>query len=389
MKINAILKEELIKSSGMVFGASLIGSIILLISNLVLSKHFGPESFGNYKTVVSLFLFLPALIEFGAGTTLTKYIAEFSDERIHYMVRWFLKMRVILYLFLLGFIFIFREQIAIYFLKDASLNYLILPGLLFGFFVFFEIFKPITLGFQNFKLYSFSQFLTSASAGLLTIVVGYLFGVYYAIIAYGTGYLVGNLPNIRFSLAKEVFVRKNIQNDLDLKGIFLRYSLPIHLMVIPGFLSIGIIPILSLFFPQKLIGYYAFAWIFYSGIILIPGALSQVLFPKVSELSGKKNFKEAKGKLVKAFIAYTPVVLLGIVGCLLFSKAFVGIIAPAYLSGLVVFEALVCFGLVVGYLLIYKGYLTGLAKMERLTLLVVVQNISLFIVSFITVELIV
>ena len=210
MKINAILEEELIKSSGMVFGASLIGSIILLVSNLVLSKHFGPESFGNYKTVVALFLFLPALIEFGAGTTLTKYIAEFSDDRIPYMVRWFLKLRVVLYLFLLGFIFFFREQIAIYFLKDASLSYLILPGLLFGFFVFFEIFKPITLGFQNFKLYSFSQFLTFTSAGLFTIVVGYLFGVYYAIIAYGAGYLVGNLSNIRFSLAKEVFIGENI-----------------------------------------------------------------------------------------------------------------------------------------------------------------------------------
>ena len=84
MKFNAILEEELIKSSGLVFGASLRGSIILLISNLVLSEHFGPESFGNYKTVVSLFLFLPALIEFGAGTTLTKYIAEFSDDRINF-----------------------------------------------------------------------------------------------------------------------------------------------------------------------------------------------------------------------------------------------------------------------------------------------------------------
>jgi len=389
MKINAILEKDLIKSSGLIFGASLIGSIILLISNLVLSKHFGPGSFGNYKTVVSLFLFLPALIEFGAGATLTKYIAEFSDDRINYLVGWFLKLRVILYLFLLGSIFIFREQITTYFLKDASLSYLILPGLLFGFFVFFEIFKPITLGFQNFKLYSFSQFLTSASAGLLTIVVGYLFGIYYAIIAYGTGYLVGNLPNIRFSLAKKVFVRRNIQNNLDLKGIFLRYSLPIHLMVIPGFLSLGMIPILSLFFPQKLIGYYAFAWIFYSGVLLIPIALSQVLFPKVSELSGKKNFKEAKRKLVRAFIVYTPVALLGIIGCLLFSELFIGIIAPAYLSGLVAFEALVCFGLVVGYLLIYKGYLTGLARMKRLTLLVLVQNISLLGVSFITVGMIV
>jgi O-antigen/teichoic acid export membrane protein len=383
-RFRLFLGEDLIRSSGMVFGASLVGSVILLFSNLVLSKHFGPEGFGNYKTVVSLFLFLPALIEFGAGTTLTKYIAEFSDERINYLLRWFLKLRIALYLCLFGIIFTFRGQIAIYFLKDASMSYLVLPGLLFVFFVFFGIFGSITLGFQNFKLYSFSQFLTSASAGLLTVISGYLFGVYYAIIAYGAGYLIGNLPNIRFSLAKKVFGR-GVRNDLDIKRIFFRYSLPIHLMVIPGLLSIGIIPILSLFFPQELIGYYAFAWIFYSGVVLIPTALSQVLLPKVSELSGTKDFEGARGKLVRAFIVYTPFVLLGVAGCLLFSEVFVGIIAPAYLSGLVVFEALVCFGLVVGYLLIYRGYLTGLARMKELTLLVVVQNVALLGVSFITV----
>ena len=55
MKLNAFLDEDLLKSSGLIFGASLAGSVILLISNLVLSKHFGPESFGNYKTLVSVF----------------------------------------------------------------------------------------------------------------------------------------------------------------------------------------------------------------------------------------------------------------------------------------------------------------------------------------------
>jgi len=61
---------------------------------------------------------------------------------------------------------------------------------------------------------------------------------------------------------------------------------------------LGIIPILSLFFSQKVIGYYAFAWTFYSGFD-VPTALSAVLFPKISALHGKKDFLMAKRTLKK------------------------------------------------------------------------------------------
>lgn len=380
--IAVILGEsEIIKSSGMVFGASLIGSIVLFVANLILSKHFGPEGFGNFKTVITLFLFLPAMIEFGAGVTLTKYIAQFSNkEKINYLVRWFLRLRVLSYLILLSIIFILREQVALYFLKDSSLAYLITAGIFLSGFFFFDIFRYITLGFQDFKIYSFSRFLTLASLGLLAIIFGYFFGVYYAIIGWGLGYLVGNIPNIQFSFTKKIFEKSKA---IDVKKIFLNYSIPIYLMIIPGFLGTAVVPILSLFFPQKLIGYFAFAMMFYHGIILIPDALFQILLPKFSELNASTTSKQLKTRLKKVFLIYTFIVVLGIVGCLLSSELFITIVAPAYLPALILFKMLFCFGLLVGYLLIYRSYLTGLGKMKKLTLLVIIQNLSLLIISFI------
>ncbi|MBU4299655.1 oligosaccharide flippase family protein [archaeon] len=92
--ITSIMEESaLIKDSGMLFLASFAGSIFLFVANIMLSKQFGPEGFGNFKTVLSLFLFLPALIEFGAGATLTKYIAEGNTG----IIKWFLKLRVVSY----------------------------------------------------------------------------------------------------------------------------------------------------------------------------------------------------------------------------------------------------------------------------------------------------
>ncbi len=385
--INTIFEEsEIIKSGGMVFSASLVGSVILFIANLLLSKHFGPEGFGNFKTVIYLSLLLSSTIELGAGITLTKYIAEFSKDRINYIVRWFLKLRIVSYLILLCIIFIFREKIALYFLNDPSLSNLIMAGMLLSALVFFDIFKFISLGFQNFRLYSFSQFLTLTSAGIFTLTFGYLFGIYYAIIGWGLGYLIGNLPNIRFSFAKKIFKKTDVR--LDVKKIFLNYSMPIHLMIIPGFIGNAIIPILSLFFSQRLIGYYSFAMVFYQGVISIPNALSSVLLPRFSELNGSDNLNEARIKLKRIFLIYTPIVILGIIFCILFSELFLSIVASAYLPGLLIFKTLVCFGLFVGYLLIYRSYLTGLAKLRRLTIIVIFHNISLFILSFIIMKLI-
>ena len=213
--INTIFEEsEIIKSGGMVFSASLVGSVILFIANLLLSKHFGPEGFGNFKTVIYLSLLLSSTIELGAGITLTKYIAEFSKDRINHIVRWFLKLRIVSYLILLCIIFIFREKIALYFLNDPSLSNLIMAGMILSALVFFDIFKFISLGFQNFRLYSFSQFLTLTSAGIFTLTFGYLFGIYYAIIGWGLGYLIGNLPNIRFSFAKKIFKKTDVRLDV-------------------------------------------------------------------------------------------------------------------------------------------------------------------------------
>ena len=88
-------------------------------------------------------------------------------------------------------------------------------------------------------------------------------------------------------------------------------------------------------------GDYGFAWIFYSGVLLIPMALTQVLFPKISELNGSKNIKGAKEELKKVFALYTPIVIAGIAGTLMFSKSVVTLIAPEYLPSLLIFKTLI------------------------------------------------
>ncbi|MFH1472181.1 MAG: oligosaccharide flippase family protein, partial [Nanoarchaeota archaeon] len=341
-------------------------------ANIMLSKQFGPEGFGNFKTVLSLFLFLPALIEFGAGATLTKYIAEGNTG----IIRWFLKLRVVSYIVVGATVFIFREQIASVFLKNEALSHLVIPGLILFLFTFFEIFKPIVQGFQNFKLLGVSQFLTMFFQGTFILALGYYFGVYYALLGWGLAYLFGNLPNINYLLKKKLNGKK-----ANIKKIFRNYSIPVYLMIIPGFVGAAIIPILSLFFSQKLIGYYAFAFTFYSGVLLISTALSSVMFPKVSEFFGAKKHLNAKSVLMRIFAVYTPIVVLGVAGTAMLSEYIINFISPSYLAGLSIFKALVILGFISGYAQVYRTYLTAKGDMRSLTIWTLAQNIVLLGVS--------
>ena len=51
--INSIMEESaLIKDSGVLFLASFAGSLFLFVANIILSKQFGPEGFGNLQPKV-------------------------------------------------------------------------------------------------------------------------------------------------------------------------------------------------------------------------------------------------------------------------------------------------------------------------------------------------
>ena len=384
-RIKSLLSEkELILNSGMVFGAGFIGALFLFVSNIVLAKVFGPEVFGNYKTILGLFIFIPALVDFGASPTLTKYIAEFKakkeDGKINQLIRFFLKLKTISIFSLVILIYFFRDFFAHTFLKDPSLSYLIVPGLILSLFMLFETTKPIIAGFQYFKLFSFSNFLTTASIGVATVVFGYYFGIYYAILGWPVGYVVGNLPNV-WLIFKEKFFHKN-GVSVGIKEIFRNYSIPMEGMHLLNMSYLLIIPLLSLFFAQRLIGYYGFAWTFYSGIILIPMAFASVLIPKVSELDVEGKINESRETLIKLFVIYTLIIVVGITSILVFSENMISLISLEYIESLLMFKIILITGLLLGYLRIWIGYTTGRGDIIRTAQLTFLMNTLLFVISF-------
>jgi O-antigen/teichoic acid export membrane protein len=371
---------EIIRSSTLVFISAVSSSLIALLANLVIANLLGKQYFGDFRTIIYLFTFLPMLIDFGINASLTKYVAELrAKEKIGYMIRWFLKIKLLSYIFLTAVLFFVKDYISLYFLDSVALNYLVLAGIFLAFSSFFSAFSFIVLGLQNFRVYSLSQFLIASLSPILGVLLSPL-GIFYIVIGWGLGVIIGNLPNILFLMRKQTF---KSQKRFDIKKIFFRFSLPVYPIELTVALVNSVVPLLSLFFSQQIISYYAFAFLFYIAALLMPNSLSLVLFPKFSELNGLEKYDDARNILRRSLLYYSFIVIIGLISVYLFSEWFIGLLARDYLPSLTMFKIIVSVGIVFGYPVIYSNYLKGLGKVKKYALIVFLQNLLLIIISFI------
>jgi len=373
-------EKKLLKDSSIVLFSTSIGSLLLFVANLYLSNLFGHVMFGSFKTVVYLFALMFSVIDLGMLVTLPKYIADKNTgNKIGCLARWFLKIRIFSFALLIIGIIIFKDFIALHFLHDKEMSYLIIAGIVLGVSSFFAVFREMAKGYENFKLYSLSIFATKALSLVIGCSLGYFFGVFYAIIGFGLAGIIGSLLCFGFLIKKQSFV---VKEKIDAGKIFFNFSLPVHVMKIPGYLGASIIPLLSLFFSPEIIGYYSFAYMFQFMTAMIPGSIQTVLFPKISRLSSDGNGKSAEKSLKRVFKIYAPVVVFGIIGALIFSKPLISGLFPEYLPGLVIFKVMICAGLLIGYFTIYSLYLTAKGDLKKAAIVMLVQNLLLFLISF-------
>ncbi|MBD3155864.1 MAG: oligosaccharide flippase family protein [Candidatus Aenigmarchaeota archaeon] len=382
--INEIKKEkELVKDSFWMFLANAIPAIMGFLMNLILARIFNPEPFGNYKTVTYLITFFSALISFGIPITLTKYIAQFrvkDKKKIGYMTRWFLNIRLISFSALFLILLVFLKPITVYFLHDPSLSNLILAGFPLVFATIFGFLPSMVLGYENFKLYFFSKLVTSIGYILFVVGLGYFSGVPFSVIGLGISNLLGSLLCLKYLNKKGSFRKTN--GKFNVKEIFLKFSLPMYIFTIPSFFGNAVVPVLSIFFSPELIGQYSFSFVFYYSGLVIPSTIGTVLLPRNSRLISLKDEKNIKKTLIKVFSVYTLIAVVGILGVFLLGRTVLSIIAPEYLPGLVFFKALVSLGLISGYIIIYNSYLTAKEELKWVALLTLIQNLLIFLVSF-------
>jgi O-antigen/teichoic acid export membrane protein len=355
-------EKDMVKDSFTLTFYNFLTSFLTFISNVSIAYILGPAKFGIMRVLVIFFgVFLPFLFDFGGTLTLTKYVAEFQNKKkkIGHLNRSFLMIRLNIFLLLIILAFIFRQELALFLLHDIRYVNLIYPSLLILAASYFFIFLYIVLGYENFKLYGIANSFGRFIYVILVVAVALLTGsVYYALIAYALSFFVGYIMTSAFLIRKNFL---KLEEKFNIWKIFKNYSLPMHIFYLPNYLALSAVVLISPFFGAEQVGYFSWAFQFYWASTFFGVSISNMLLPKISKMDGRKE--NTKTVLRKIMTLYTPLAILGIVGTLLFSKTFMSIIAPDYLPGLTLFKAIMIYGFIAGYGMIYVAY--GTAKNQK------------------------
>ena len=346
----------------MVFSSTLIGGIIGFSGTILLSRILGPENFGLFKTITALYGTIITLFDFGLQNTLTKYTSEFSakgqNEKIKFLIQNIFLFRLIVLIFIVALSVALKEQIAITFLKDKKYTYLMLPGIIFAILSFIDITRPIIIGLQNFKLLSVVNILVPVLNIVILIPLTIFFGLPLAIIAAGFSYILGSTFSIIYIFNQNIF-KKTSKSIFVFPKLIFSYGLPSYFSNLPAYLFLGIIPIISLLFGQLKVGFYSFAFSFFSVTMIFPFVISQIIFPKIA---GKPS--SAFIILKRSLYFYSLIAMIEITFTFFLIKPIILLIAPQFMRSANLVIALITSGAILGSGILFITYFTALHKLR-------------------------
>lgn len=278
-------------------------SLSHLLLRIILGRELGPSGLGIYTLVFTIYMFGMQFASFGIGSALTKYVAEFSDNRAktkEYVSSGIIgslvtgsAMGIILYLL--------SETISINIFNIPEMAYLLkIAALCFPFIAISKASLGTLNGFRNMKAFAFLDITLNITILLVSVfLVEFLdmktFGAVLGFVA----------PTIILGLISVFFVRSNLlfpnrmflQNNI--LGDVLRFGFYVVLGNSIGYIYTHIDSVMIGYYLNETdVGLYAISAIFIQGITLIPSAIQRVTSPIITKNYIKKEYKSI-AKLLK------------------------------------------------------------------------------------------
>ena len=316
--------DRFIKDAGIMFFAVTTASIFNLLFQLFMVRALNPVDFGILNTLLSITIVI-AMPLGPLQAVVTKFVAGFKANNQSAKIRAFLLLfikKILIFSIIVFFVvLIYSEKIAGFFKIENSLMVVMV-----GFMMLLSAVLPYNLGglqgLQKFKTLGAVSIINSVlrlAFGVLLINLGLrVWGALAAIVLASLLALLFSFIPLKpyfFMRQKEAFSLG--ERELDLKAIY-RYFLPAF-VALPSFgllTSMDIVLVKHYFSPIDA-GYYSVAQMIGKIILFLPGAVTIVMFPKVTENHIKNE--ETLHILKKCLI---------VVGMLSFSASFFCVIFP-------------------------------------------------------------
>jgi O-antigen/teichoic acid export membrane protein len=281
------------------FTGTALAKFVVLLAGIVCARILGKDAFGEFGIIRSTITMFVVFGSVGLGLTATKYISEYRNTNktkvssIYYLtsISSLITGMVIVCLVLLLAPYIASNSLdAPHLVNDLRLGAVLLFVIILN-----TAQNGTLLGFEDFKSISINTLIASVFEAVFMCIGAYSYGVSGAILGFGLGYIVFLVANY-FSVNKN-FKKYNIEKEEkkvvreDLKLLY-TFSLPAMLssvMVAPIFWIVRSMLIRSSGFGEAGIFEVADQWKIM--ILFIPGAISQILLPILSNIGSQDNSK--------------------------------------------------------------------------------------------------
>jgi O-antigen/teichoic acid export membrane protein len=290
-KFSLFLDDELLKHSGIMFIASVIGGACNYIYQLYMGRALGPVEYGVFGSLFAISYILTVLtatIQTAGARFVSKFMGEKASNKISYFLEGLLK-RMVLLGILLFLVITFSSGFISSFLKIES----VIPVIILGSMFLFSTLLPVNLGalqgLQKFKSLAYNtvlNFFSKLVFGIVLVVIG--FGVNGALGAVVAGSAITLV--VSFIPLKSYLSKKSRKNRTFHFSQLYWYSLPTMIAMFCFTVPANIdVVIAKHVFDVHVAGLYTAATVLGKIILFIPGAIAVVMFPKISKLFTEKK----------------------------------------------------------------------------------------------------
>src|SRR3989344_8587796 len=366
------------KNATLMFSMSLVSAVFSFSSTIIFSRFLGPSGYGVFKTAISLASTAAYVLDMGVRFLFPRYVAEFEDKNqpgnIARLIEKTLLIKTIFAIVILISTWFFSQTVSQIFFHSHDLDTLVWVTMIVFVIIFLDVTIPILIGYQNFKLVALASILVPFTHIIIGIPLVYILGIKGLLLAAALAFIIGSIPGIRFIIKKAK--RKVRLKGFSFKSAVINYSLPAYFSSIPAYIYIVIIPILSLFYSQKQVGFYSLSLSFYTAAHLIPTTLASVMFPKVAQLHSRNKKASAYQTFKRLLIIYTPVAICGSILSVSAIHPIVRLLVPAFLPATKIIIIQVIASFIMGYFFITVYYVTAINKLKIATVLNWILSIS-------------
>ena len=300
-------KKDLLKGSSWILFGNLFSKVLVFCATIAVTHILTKDLYGQLGIIRSTVQMFIAVSSFGIGATATKYIAEYRNKDARYAIRvyWMATLFIaIMAVIAVCMLLLFSRYIANSMLHAPEIVNNLRVG---AFILFFSLMNGAQSGalsgFEDFRHLSYSNILNGILEIILLPLGAYLWGLPGAVLGFGSCFLlvfIYNTYHVNNNFKCTGINIFNIVKEIKLTdfNILYKFSFPIALsswLILVMYWVSKTMIVKDADFTSM--ANYDVAEQFKAQLMFIPGILSQVLLPILTNRTAEKQSNEAKSMI--------------------------------------------------------------------------------------------